>query len=62
MVTGDLVRQGFNAGRLVGVAAQVVGGGGGGRPEMAQAGGHRPEKLDEALGLISSIIEKEATN
>jgi len=35
-----------------------VGGGGGGRPDMAQAGGSKPEKLDEALEAVYGIVEK----
>ena len=45
----ELVDRGMNAGQWVGDAANVVGGGGGGRPDMAQAGGKNPAKLPEAL-------------
>ncbi len=48
-VTSDLVGRGLHAGRLVKEIAPVVGGGGGGRPEMAQAGGKEPARLQEAL-------------
>jgi alanyl-tRNA synthetase len=48
-VTDDLVERGAHAGKLVGEAAKVVGGKGGGRPNMAQAGGKDPAKLAEAL-------------
>ncbi len=48
-VNQDLIKQGLKAGDCVKVAAKVVGGGGGGRPDMAEAGGKIPEKLDEAL-------------
>ncbi|MCH9653948.1 MAG: alanine--tRNA ligase [Planctomycetes bacterium] len=48
-VNQDLIKQGLKAGDCVKVAAKVVGGGGGGRPDMAEAGGKHPEKLDEAL-------------
>lgn len=54
-VTDDLVKRGLNAGELVRNAAAIVGGSGGGRPVMAQAGGKDPEKLPEAL---ASIIEQ----
>lgn len=47
--TPAAVQQGAHAGKLVGALAKIVGGGGGGRPEMAQAGGKEPAKLDEAL-------------
>ena len=49
MVTPDLTGRGLHAGELVKRAAQVTGGGGGGRPEMAQAGGRDASRLDEAL-------------
>ena len=49
MVTPDLVDRGVHAGNLARDTAKVMGGGGGGRPEMAQAGGRQVEKLDEAL-------------
>ena len=42
----------FHAGNLIREAAQVVGGGGGGRPDFAQAGGSDPEKLADAVGLV----------
>jgi alanyl-tRNA synthetase len=50
-VTDDLVKKGVMAGTLVGEAAKIVGGKGGGRPTMAQAGGKEPAKLPEALQL-----------
>ena len=48
-VTRDLVERGVHAGNWVAEVARVVGGGGGGRPDMAQAGGKDPSKLEEAL-------------
>jgi alanyl-tRNA synthetase len=48
-VSKDLVERGLHAGNIVKVAAQVAGGGGGGRPDFAQAGGRDPAKLAEAL-------------
>ncbi len=50
-VTDDLVKKGLHAGKLVGEVAKVVGGGGGGKPTMAQAGGKEPARLAEALEL-----------
>ncbi len=47
--TDDLVKKGAHAGKLVQEAAKVVGGKGGGRPNLAQAGGKEPAKLAEAL-------------
>jgi alanyl-tRNA synthetase len=49
MATDDIVKQGFHAGELLSQVARVAGGGGGGRPNMAQAGGSKPERLTEAL-------------
>ena len=48
-VTKDLVQKGYHAGQLVKEAATRCGGGGGGRPDMAQAGGKNPEQVDAAL-------------
>jgi alanyl-tRNA synthetase len=50
-VTDDLVQRGVHGGKLIGQIAKVVGGGGGGKPTMAQAGGKDPAKLGEALAL-----------
>jgi len=57
-VTPDLVEKGLHAGKLISEVAKVVGGGGGGRPTMAQAGGHEAGKLGEALALVPSTVEK----
>jgi alanyl-tRNA synthetase len=54
-VTDDLVKKGASAGKLVGQVAKVVGGGGGGKPALAQAGGKQPEKLPEALELARQL-------
>jgi len=51
VVTEDLTQK-FKAGDIVKAAAKIVGGGGGGRPDMAQAGGTKPEHLDEALESV----------
>jgi alanyl-tRNA synthetase len=55
-VTPDLVKQGKHAGKIVGALAKICGGGGGGKPDLAQAGGKQPEKLAEALAAASKII------
>jgi alanyl-tRNA synthetase len=55
-VTDDLTRRGLHAGKLVGKVAHVVGGGGGGKPTLAQAGGRDPQRLGEALALVPSIV------
>ena len=56
MVTPDLVERGLNAGSIARDAAKLMGGGGGGRPEMAQAGGRQPEKLDDALAAVAGLV------
>src|SRR4029077_10958376 len=55
--TDDLVKKGIHGGKLVGEVAKVVGGGGGGRPGMAQAGGKDPAKLGEAFEAARKLIE-----
>nr|WP_320014678.1 alanine--tRNA ligase [uncultured Desulfobacter sp.] len=55
MVTDDLTKT-FKAGNIVKIAAGIVGGGGGGRPEMAQAGGTKPEFLDKALESVFETV------
>jgi alanyl-tRNA synthetase len=57
-VAPALVEQGVRAGDIVKLAAEVTGGGGGGRPTMAQAGGRDPSKLDEALALARGEISR----
>ena len=56
MVTPDLVSRGIHAGKIVKEVAQVTGGGGGGKPEMAQAGGKDKGKIDEALKVAPTLI------
>jgi alanyl-tRNA synthetase len=48
----------LHAGELVKYAAQPLGGSGGGRPTLAQAGGKDPEQLDKALSRAQEWIEK----
>lgn len=59
-VTKDLVAKGYHAGKIIKHVAALCGGGGGGRPDMAQAGGRRPEKVAEALQTVAGLIEKTA--
>jgi alanyl-tRNA synthetase len=54
-VTRDLTKR-YQAGKLIQEVARVVGGGGGGRPDLAQAGGKEPGRLDEALNLVYDIV------
>jgi alanyl-tRNA synthetase len=51
-----MTQRGVHAGKIVKEVAQVVGGGGGGRPDMAQAGGRDAAKLDEALSKVRGIV------
>ena len=55
--TKAMTQRGVHAGKLVGNIARIVGGGGGGRPDMAQAGGRDADKLDEALAQASDLIK-----
>jgi len=55
-VTRDLVTRGYNAGEIVKQVARVAGGGGGGKADLAQAGGKYKDKLDEALQLVRSLV------
>ena len=58
VVTDDLVAaKKIEAGKVVGAIAKLVGGGGGGRPHMATAGGKDVSKLDEALSQTKSVVE-----
>ena len=59
MATKSAVAVGIHAGDLVREAARITGGGGGGRPEMAQAGGRDPDKLDQALTRVKKLIEQQ---
>jgi alanyl-tRNA synthetase len=56
-VTPDLTGR-FHAGNIIKQAAAKVGGKGGGRPDMAQAGGSQPENLDQALAEALEVIRK----
>jgi alanyl-tRNA synthetase len=57
-VTEDLNKRGLKAGDIVREVAQIVGGGGGGRPTLAQAGGKNPDKLPEAMDAVPGLIER----
>lgn len=61
--TPGLIDQGIQAGKFIGPIAKLCGGGGGGRPNFAQAGGRKTENLDSALEkakseLIATLCEK----
>ncbi len=59
MVAENLTRKGFRAGDLVKYAASFIGGGGGGRPTLAQAGGKYPDKIDEALDSLIPWVKSQ---
>jgi alanyl-tRNA synthetase len=56
-VTPDLVKQGYHAGKLAQRLAHTIGGGGGGKPEMAQVGGRDPRALQEALDHVGELVD-----
>ena len=56
-VTPDLIPRGIDAGQIMRAIAPVIGGGGGGRPTLAQAGGKDASKLPEALALVRPWVE-----
>jgi alanyl-tRNA synthetase len=56
VVTKDLTGR-YHAGKIVNGIGSIVGGGGGGRPDMAQAGGSKPEKLEAALEKAYEVVE-----
>jgi alanyl-tRNA synthetase len=57
MATDDAIAKGAHAGNLIKGVASLVGGGGGGRPNMAQAGGKDVSKIDECLASVSKVVE-----
>ena len=54
----DAVDKGAHAGNIIKEVAKIAGGGGGGKPNMAQAGGKDPSKTDAALNETFSLVEK----
>ncbi|HZK29326.1 MAG TPA: alanine--tRNA ligase [Clostridia bacterium] len=60
MAGSGAVAKGIRAGDLVREAAKLTGGGGGGRPDMAQAGGRDTGKVDEALSVVRELIQAKA--
>ena len=57
-VSDSLVKDGVRAGDLIKPIARIVGGGGGGRPQMAQAGGKDTSKIPEALEVARKVVEQ----
>jgi len=58
MVTPDLIGRGVRAGDIVREAAVIIEGRGGGRPDLAEAGGKNPAKLDDALSAVADIVQR----
>ncbi len=58
MVTPDLVGRGVRAGDVVREAATLIDGRGGGRPDLAEAGGKDPARLDDALAAVAGIVRR----
>jgi alanyl-tRNA synthetase len=56
-VTPDLTSR-VKAGQIVKEIAPIVGGGGGGRPDFAEAGGKQPEKIDEMLAASEGVLAR----
>ncbi|WP_078577199.1 alanine--tRNA ligase [Salipaludibacillus agaradhaerens] len=57
-VSKDLIKDGHHAGSIVKEVASMCGGGGGGRPDMAQAGAKDPSKLAEALDIVPELVKR----
>jgi alanyl-tRNA synthetase len=57
MASKNAVANGAHCGKIVKEIAAITGGGGGGRPDMAQAGGKLPEKLEEAISKVEYILD-----
>ena len=53
----EAVKSGAHAGKIVKEVAKMCGGGGGGRPDNATAGGKDPSKLEEALEAVNNIVD-----
>lgn len=58
MASDEAIKKGLKAGDIVKIAATICGGGGGGRPNMAQAGGKDPSKIDEAIEKALDFIKE----
>ncbi|MGO1652167.1 alanine--tRNA ligase [Senegalia sp. (in: firmicutes)] len=57
--TSDAVKRGIHCGNIIREVAKATGGGGGGRPNMAQAGGKYASKIDEALNLVETLVKEQ---
>ncbi len=59
MVTDEAMKKGAHAGNLIKGIAALVGGGGGGRPNMAQAGGKNPQGIDDAIKEVAYVLDNQ---
>ena len=59
MATKGAIDKGAHAGNLIKACAACVGGGGGGRPNMAQAGGKKPEGMNDALAKAKEVLAEQ---
>ena len=59
MATDDAIKKGAHAGNLIKGIAALVGGGGGGRPNMAQAGGKNPDGISAAIEKVYDVVESQ---
>ena len=59
MATDGAVKKGAHAGNLIKAVAGLVGGGGGGRPNMAQAGGKNPEGMEAAVAKVPEVLKEQ---
>lgn len=57
--TRDVLKEGIHAGNIVKAISGNIGGGGGGRPDMAQAGGKKPEGLKVALEEVENVVYRQ---
>lgn len=62
MATDEAIEKGAHAGNLIKGIASLVGGGGGGRPNMAQAGGKNPQGIDAAIQEAAKVLELQIIN
>jgi alanyl-tRNA synthetase len=57
-VSDDLTKRGLDAVKIIKAIAPVVGGGGGGKPTLAQAGGKDPTRLNDALAQVETLVAR----
>lgn len=62
MATQNAIEKGAHAGNLLKQIAPIVGGGGGGRPNLAQAGGKNPDGIDQAIAQVVQVLEEQLLN